>query len=144
MKTLFSCLFFLSSQRAVADAKFIKPILESNDALFASLLGDDQKLVATSASQLLVKINATKDKKLNSISTSLKKITDKNSKKDNLDLYSKFMEGFLPLAKEHGLGNEYLVYYCPMVKKYWLQNNKLFKKTQNVFAQEMLECGGKV
>lgn len=144
MKVLFFGLLFLISNLALADAKLIRPILETNDELFGALLGEDQKLVSTAATKLLTKINNSKDTKLIAAAADLKKISEKKSKTENLAFYSNFMEGFLPLAKGHGLGNEYSVYYCPMVKKYWLQNNKDYKKTQNVFAQEMLECGGKV
>lgn len=143
MKALFVGVCFLISYLAMADAKLIKPVLETNDELFGTLLGEDQKLVSNAASKLLTKISNTKDTKLIAVAGNLKKISDKKSKSENLEIYSKFMEGFLPLAKGHGLGDQHSVYYCPMVKKYWLQNNKLHKKTQNVFAQEMLECGGK-
>lgn len=144
MKTLFFGLCFLISNLALADAKLIKPVLETNDELFGTLLGVDQKLVSKAASKLLTTISNTKDIKLIAVAGDLKKISDKKSKTENVETYSKFMEGFLPLAKGHGLGDKHSVYYCPMVKKYWLQNTKLHKKTQNVFAQEMLECGGKV
>ena len=143
MKFLFFFLLFLISHLALADAKLIKPILESNDELFMALLSEDQKLVSVAAEKLSNVISLSKDSKLILIAADLKNISIKKSKTENLASYSKFMEGFLPLAKGHGLGTDHSVYYCPMVKKYWLQNNKVHKKTQNVFAQEMLECGGK-
>ena len=144
MKTMVLCLLMMISHLALADAKLMKPILESNDVLFTALLGTDQKVVSSSAAKLVAKIIQGKDRKLIATTPDLKKISAKNSKAQNLELYANFMDGFLPLAKEHGLGDDYLVYYCPMVKKYWLQNSKVHKKTQNVYAQEMLECGGKV
>jgi uncharacterized membrane protein len=39
------------------------------------------------------------------------------------------------------LGGRYGIYYCPMVKKYWLQNIKKMSKVHNPYAPEMPHCG---
>lgn len=39
--------------------------------------------------------------------------------------------------------SDYSLYYCPMEKKYWLQNTKKVSEVQNPYAPSMPNCGVK-
>jgi hypothetical protein len=133
------CLMFFSTL-GFASAK---KLLDSNNDLFTALLGKDQEKVFLSAKKFVSTVKSEKTTELKDGLKYLEQISNKKTKDENIALYSQFMDTFFPYAKKAGLGDEYKVYYCPMIKKYWIQNGKM-SEVRNVFAQYMLECGGKV
>lgn len=121
-------------------------VLNANDQLFDTLLGKDQSKVELAAKALSDAIHSTKSadlKDLRAIKNLLDGIKGSNTKDQNLEVYSKVVPQIVELVKVIK-PEGFSVYYCPMVKKEWIQNEKKHSGVKNVFAQEMLECGGKV
>lgn len=118
------------------------PVLEANDKLFQALLKDDQGEVEKAAKALTEKLNAAGKDGLKA-AEHIKPITKTNTKEKNLEHYSAFMPVLVKEFKSAKMKGDYEVYYCPMTKKSWIQNKKTASGVKNVFAQDMLECGGK-
>lgn len=123
-------------------SSILLPILEANDKLFQALLKDDQGEVEKAARGLTEKLTASGKEGIRA-AEHLKPIAKTNSKEKNLEHYSAFMPVLLKEFKGAKMKSDYEVYHCPMVKKSWIQNKKTTSGVKNVFAQEMLECGGK-
>lgn len=129
-----------------SDKKSLLEVLKSNDGLFNDFLKDDQKKVEEAARLLeekLEKITSSELESLKKARIALSKITKGKSKSENLEFYSEFVPSLVESVKNHASDSDYKIYYCPMVKKYWVQNEKTNSSVRNVFAQEMLECGSK-
>lgn len=121
----------------------VEDVFGANDKLFNALLGTDQSKVEQAAKELaaiLQKDNSAKLKAVKANIKSLQEMTAKNSKEKNIELYDKVAAPLVTLRREGKVG-PYEIYYCPMVKKYWVQNQKTTPDVRNVFAQYMLECG---
>ncbi|MFZ4715277.1 MAG: hypothetical protein ACOYL6_16260 [Bacteriovoracaceae bacterium] len=124
-------------------ATHMDEVLKINDELFNALLGTDQKIVEMSSKSLSGVLAKSTYPELSKLSTLLKNFKASNTKAKNIEVYSDFMPSFIEVFKKNNINTNYEIYYCPMVKKYWIQNSKKMPKVQNVFAQDMLECGEK-
>ncbi len=122
----------------------LKSILSANDSLFDSLLGKDQAKVESAAASLSKALTSAKSPELKHLTqgNELGKIKKTNTKDQNLEVYAKFVSHLVPILKANKIEG-YGIYYCPMIKKEWVQNEKKHSGVKNVFAQEMLECGEK-
>lgn len=115
----------------------------ANDKLFNALLGTDQTKVEKAAQDMaafLQKDNSPKLKTLKDNVKALQEMSAKNTKEKNLELYDKVAAPLVALRREGKVGT-YEIFYCPMIKKHWVQNQKTTPDVRNVFAQYMLECG---
>lgn len=138
--TLFAFSLLLSG---MAVAGQVEDAFKANDKLFNSLLGTDQTQVEKAAQELATLIEKDKTPQLKGLKDglkSLKAISKANTKEKNLELYQGVVPSFVTLRRTGKVEN-YEVYYCPMIKKYWVQNQKNTPVVRNVFAQYMLECG---
>ncbi len=133
---LFLTLCLLLSTSAFAQG--LEKVLGLNDALFTHLLGTDQAKVQEAARALSAEIK----KQGGKLKTDhLDQISAKNAKEKNLEHYDKFLVPVVELVRSQKGPRPYNVFYCPMVKKAWVQDVSKQPKIRNVFAQEMLECG---
>lgn len=122
-------------------------VLKKNDALFNELLKPSPQALEKLAGELyqaIVKAKTSSVKGLVAAASSLTKIKNKLSKEENLELYHAFMKDFIEVVMKSDVSSTHAVFYCPMVKKYWVQNITQSRDVKNVFAQEMLECGSEV
>lgn len=129
-----------------SDMKILKVILKKNDDLYNVLLKNNQEDVEKSANIMSNILKAAKSQTFQSLresSSSLQKILKSNSKEQNLKFYENFVSPLVELVRKHQPDPNYQIYYCPMVKKNWIQDQRTNSTVKNVFAQEMLECGGK-
>jgi len=94
--------------------------------------------------QAITKAKSSNVKGLVTAASSLTKIKNKLSKDENLAFYHEFMKNFAEVIKKSNVSKTHAVLYCPMVKKYWVQNITQSRNVKNVFAQDMLECGSEV
>jgi len=123
----------------------LKRILSANDELFEALLGKDQGKVESAAASLLNELSAISSPELKHLTQgqALATIKKENTKTRNLESYSKFMSHLAPALKVTKVDG-YAVYFCPMIQREWVQNEKRHAGVRNVFAQEMLECGERI
>lgn len=121
----------------------VEDAFHANDKLFNALLGADQAQVEKAAKEMATLLQKDKTSQLKGLKEnlkSLKAISKKNTKDKNLELYEKITPALVAMRRTGQVDN-YEVYYCPMVKKHWVQNVKTTPGVKNVFAQYMLECG---
>lgn len=133
-----------SSLSSVEKEKLVR-VLSLNDGLFNALLKDDQAIVAKSSLELKKGLANTSGKiiELKNKASILDKIKASNTKEKNLAIYAEFLPSLVEIARTYKPDSQFEIYYCPMEKKYWIQNSKTNQDVRNVFAQEMLECGHK-
>lgn len=132
---------------SAASSPELNLVLEKNDALFSEFLMASPQALEKRASELhqaIAKAKSQDVKGLLAAAGNLTKIKNKLSKDDNLALYHEFMKNFAEVIKKSNVSKTHAVFYCPMVKKYWVQNITQNRDVKNVFAQEMLECGSEV
>ncbi|MFH1538784.1 MAG: DUF3347 domain-containing protein [bacterium] len=141
-----------------------KPTLQShlNDAaagyskIHEALSGDTVKGVRGEAKSIIKSVDsalklAKKDEKKNKeliaalgdVKTAAEKLDAKKlDLKTARENFGPLSDAFIGLIREHfpdKLGKKYYTFYCPMVKRYWLQTSK---ETLNpYYGKEMLGCG---
>lgn len=120
----------------------IETVLDLNDKLFNAFLKEDSKQIETAAQALQTEVTKSKSKILEYTrlkAETLSKI--KGSNKINLKHYQEFNDQLVDLVNKYQVNNRFNIFYCPMVKKSWIQDVKVNKDVRNVYAMEMLECG---
>lgn len=129
-----------------SDAKVVKFLLKKNDELFNKLLKGSQDEVANVSKQVATIAKNLKSEELKELKlkvSALEKISNKNTKDQNLNAYGEFLPALVEVVKKYRPDANYQIYYCPMIKKNWIQDQRTNSAVRNVFAQDMLECGGK-
>jgi hypothetical protein len=117
-------------------------VLAANQELFSTLLKNDQSQVEMVGNKLREIIAKSSSKEIKNFN--LGNLAKTKNKSQNIEIYGQFLPKLIEVFKLNNINQNYAIYYCPMVKKYWIQNIKIQSKVQNVFAQDMLECGEKI
>ena len=128
----------------VKDQKELTEILSKNDALFHAFLKKDQGLIERAANDLSSAVSKSHGVILSSVrseSGKLKLIKANSPNEKNLAAYESFLTPLVAVVKSYEVSKAYNVFFCPMVKKSWIQNIEVQKEVRNVYAMEMLECG---
>lgn len=137
----------------------INSIAASYIKIHASLIGDNVKDVQKNAAGIVKSADAAiklakKDEKKNkdvlaaidNASKAAKKLDDKDLKiKDARTRFQALSDAVIPLVKDFSdkdTAGKYTVFYCPMVKAYWLQDNNKLKNPY--YAKDMRDCGNKI
>lgn len=122
----------------------LKAVLVAHDQLFDSLLGKDQDQVEKAAAHLKKTIAFGQMTELKTLAAAkgLEEIKGSKSKDANIEAYSKFLPTLVEMVKKLNPAG-YGIFYCPMIKKNWVQNTTKYPGVTNVLAQYMLECGEK-
>lgn len=123
-------------------------LLKSNESLMMSFYKYDAKKISQAAKDFKGKLSAIKDKtikvEVELAEIYLAKIASKNKKEVNYEAYHGISKALSRLVEGYELGSTYNVYYCPMVKKKWVQNSVKRRKVHNPYAPEMPHCGGQI
>lgn len=80
-----------------------------------------------------------KNKKTRKYLDSIKLSENRSTNNSLFNLASKSI--YEVLVSGNGLAKKYSQYYCPMVKKTWIQNSVKMTKVHNPYAPEMPHCG---
>ena len=120
-------------------------LLKSNESLHAAFYEYDAKKAEPQAKKLISIIDSINDAKvdayLSKAKANLAKISAKNDKDANYELYSDFSDEMVKILTKYDLGTSYNVYTCPMIKKDWIQNSDKMSKVHNPYAPYMPHCG---
>ena len=134
-----------SKKELSTDAKReLGQLLKANEELHSAFLSYDAKMVEEKAKIVKNQIEQIKDpaiikvlkfsgKKLGEIKASFGR--DKNNEN-----YHIFSSAFAHVLNKYDHGTEFAAYYCPMVKKNWIQK---VGKVKNPYAPNMVSCGGR-
>ncbi len=122
-------------------------ILKSYDKLYNAYLKQNHDQVKKSAGSLLEEISQVNDdnisKALNFSKKKLEAIQRSSQLIDSYDALNIVSQALFATAKKYSKLKGYSRYYCPMVKKYWMQPAQM-KKTNNPYAvKTMPHCGSK-
>ncbi len=148
-------LFFLNAfakdrRKALAPkvkTKLMK-VLEQNEKLHGAMFEYKKDLLVKEAKlykKLVEKVKAAEFKKiLKPTLSSIDELISSQAKNKDNESYHKVILALVRLVESYNFGSTYNVYYCPMVKKRWVQNSQKMRKVHNPYAPEMPHCGGQI
>ncbi|MCB9092381.1 MAG: DUF3347 domain-containing protein [Halobacteriovoraceae bacterium] len=122
--------------------------MKAYEELHKAYYSYNNKKIVELSKGLIDKLNDIKDKDIQTKLSESKvvkylsaiKVRDNRSANNSLfNLVSKGIYESLIMGTE--LSKKYKQYYCPMVKKNWVQNIQLVSQVQNPYAPEMPHCG---
>lgn len=156
-KLLFTFLVLLLTTSAMAEMnghkhghqnKKFDDVLVKYESLHKAFFDNNTNDVKAKASEVLAEIEKIKDEKIVKTLTytkkKLKEISESNDAKANKEAMNTVSQGLLVVLEKHAPNKSYSRYYCPMVKKYWIQNISKSEKVMNPYASSsMPHCGAK-
>lgn len=142
---MFSLLF---TQLAFASNSDFDKSLSSYEKLHQAFFDNDIKQIQKSAKLLLNNLNEIKDEKmvktLNYSKKKLESISQSEDMEQSREAFNIVSQGLLVVLEKQSPNKKYSRYYCPMVKKYWIQNISESEKVMNPYASKsMPHCGSK-
>ena len=124
----------------------IKEVMATYDELHKSFFNYDAKKVQSLAAQLhdsIDKIHNPEIKKLLTYSnTKLAELKSSSDRDKSNQIYNTVSMTLIHVLSTYDTGLAHQPYYCPMVKKKWIQNPKNGDKVENPYASNMPHCGG--
>lgn len=147
MKFFSVFLVLLSVSTFAGNAGFDKT-LGSYEKLHKAFFDNNLEQVKAGASELLTTIDEIKDEKIGKTLDYTKKklgeLKEAKSLDDSKEAFGVISRGLLVVLEKHAPNKSYAKYYCPMVKKYWIQNITESEKVMNPYASSsMPHCGEK-
>ncbi len=149
----FFCLilsFSLYAKEKVDSSTVAKMInaLKANESLHASFFQYDPKKIEQDSKLVLSglkKVNHEKlDKDIKRTISYLEKIKASASRDDNNKNYHLASSFLIKLINKYDFGPKYQAYYCPMVRKKWVQNVEEKSRVHNPYDPSMPHCGGRL
>ena len=130
-----------------ADKEALLSALQVNEKMHQAFLKYDAQAAQTTAMEFERAIKAIKNQEISQqltpINTHIAGIKAQNDRKTNNNNYHQVSLVLAGLLAKYDLGSDYHAYYCPMVKKKWIQNSKKMSKVHNPYAPKMVNCGMK-
>ena len=144
---LLTILLFCVSFSAFGNENFDK-VLSNYELLHKAFFANDLSQVKEAAKKVRSAIREIKDEKIQkTLAFSVKKL-ELIEKSDDLSASQKAFDtasqGILVVLEKQAPNSSYARYYCPMVKKYWIQNISKSEIVMNPYAsQSMPQCGSR-
>lgn len=136
-----------STENKVSLSEEHKTFMQAYEELHQSFFEFDKAKVTASAMKLVSLAKNIQDEKLKSklISAveSLKSIENSMDREKMNEQFHLFTKKLMSFDGEHNFSSEYSVYYCPMVKKSWLQSTSKSDEVRNPYDSSMPKCGVK-
>ncbi len=138
--------FLVISNLAFAGNEQFDNTLAVYEKLHQAFYQNDLKKIKAEAKNLLDTTEKIKDEKIGKTLTYTKKKLNEILKSDDLKeikkAFNTISQGLLVVLEKHAPNKNYSRYYCPMEKKYWIQNTAKTDEVQNPYASEkMPHCG---
>lgn len=123
-------------------------VLKKYEELHSAFFENKIEAINKLAKDLIVEIDKIEDEKIAKTLTYTKKKLKEISEKDNIetkrDAMDTVSQGLLVVLEKHAPNKNYSRYYCPMLKKYWIQNITKSEEVVNPYAGDyMPHCGVK-
>ncbi len=140
---------FMQVGLASEDNKVFAKALKDYEKVHSAFFKDDLEGAKKEASSLAKTLSTlTGEKVKKTLSFTQKKLEDLKGESDLAQAHKAFnviSQGLLVVLEKQIPVKNYARYYCPMVKKYWIQNTTDSEKVLNPYAaKSMPHCGGKV
>lgn len=148
MKKFLLTIFFLSNLAHAEPNKAFEKVLSTYEALHQAFFDNNQAEIKSKAEAVLKEIESLKDEKitkvLNHTKKKLSEIKNSEDIKASREAMNLVSQGLLVVLEKHSPHKNYARYYCPMVRKYWIQNISKTEKVMNPYASSsMPHCGSK-
>lgn len=134
------------TQLDVTDKNELDSVLSSYEKLHQSFFQYDAKSAQKIAGEMVATIAKIKNKdvvKLLEFSKkTLSEITESKSRDDNNQNLHLVSMALGHVINKYEVSGKYNVFYCPMIKKKWIQNTEKSSEVNNPYAPEMPHCGG--
>jgi predicted RNA-binding Zn-ribbon protein involved in translation (DUF1610 family) len=147
MKKLLLFILLVSNVTFAGNERF-NNVLVSYERLHKAFFDNDIKKIQKSANNVLSGIKIIKNerisKTLNYTEKKLIEIIESSNIEESKEKLNIISQGLFVVLKKYAVNKNYVRYYCPMVKKYWIQNILKSKKIMNPYASvSMPHCGMK-
>jgi hypothetical protein len=152
MKLLFKILLsltFIFSASANNDTLVFEEALQSYEKAHNAFFKDDLEAAKKEAKAILNSLSKLEGEKVKkTLAFTQKKLEALQSESQLEEAHKAFnviSQGLLVVLEKQIPVKKYARYYCPMVKKYWIQNTSESEKVMNPYAaKSMPHCGAKV
>ncbi len=153
MKSIIISLFLVFStfaKEAVTEKekKQMIELLTQNEMLFENYFSYNPEAIDKEAKELLKKFAAIESKKFKADidrgKKYLEKISKSASREDNNKNYHLTNSFLIKIMNKYDFGPKYQAYYCPMVRKKWIQNVEVKSRVHNPYDPSMPHCGGRL
>lgn len=125
----------------------ILKVLELNEDLHQAFFKNGPRQIELKAQELTKAVKGISDpaieKLLSHSRKQLEEIKAERDREENNQSYHQFSMALMYVLETYNIGNDYQAYYCPMVKKKWIQNSKKVTEVQNPYMPDMPSCGTK-
>jgi hypothetical protein len=126
--------------------KNFNELLLTYEKLHQSFFDNDNSKINKATVEVLKSLEKIKNKKIKETLTySKKKLEDIIKSEDieaNHNSFNTASQGILIVLDKYSYNKKYARYFCPMVKKYWIQNISKSEKVMNPYASlTMPHCG---
>lgn len=123
----------------------ILKIFSLNEILHESLFNYNEANILENAKKMKEALSEIKNPTILAILSNSKNAMESmikaRSKREINEAYQFLSKDLVSLLTVYDLGESYNAYYCPMVKKDWVQNTKKNRALKNPYAPEMPHCG---
>ncbi len=146
----FLLIFTIFAKEKVTDQekKQMIELLAQNEKVFESYFEYNAEKVEEHAKELIKKFEMVKSEKfkedLGRALKYLSKISKDAKRKDNNKNYHLTSSFLIKLINKYDFGPKYQAYYCPMVRKKWIQNVDVKSRVHNPYDPSMPHCGGRL
>ncbi|MCB9061916.1 MAG: DUF3347 domain-containing protein [Halobacteriovoraceae bacterium] len=147
MKFIIIFLFsFFTSFGLLAQESPFNEVLKNYEELNKAFFNNDNINVKKNSEIILKSIENIQNEKikkaLNFSITKLNEMSKSDDIKQNQESFNIVSQAFLYVIKSYSPNKNYVPYYCPMVKKYWIQNISKSDVVMNPYASKtMPHCG---
>ncbi len=129
----------------VENTKFNKALIKY-EGLHQAFFDNNLAKIKSNAKEVLEELKNIQNEKINKTLIYTKKklgeISMSDDIKESKEAMNTVSQGMLVVLEKHAQNKDYARFYCPMVKKYWIQNKTKIKKVMNPYASSsMPHCG---
>ncbi len=129
-------------------ASDLNDVMKNYEQLHSAFFSYDSAKVELQATNLKKSIDQLADKdakkKLEFASKQLMEIKISKDRMSNNKSFNIVSMALLHVIKNHGDGDKYKGYTCPMVKMQWIQNVEKDSQVMNPYASQMPHCGNRL
>ncbi len=143
------CTLMIFSVKANNDSKVFEEALQSYEKVHNAFFKDDLKTAKKEAKELAASLSKLEGEKVKKTLAFTQKKLEGLQKETQLreahKAFNVISQGMLVVLEKQIPVKKYARYYCPMVKKYWIQNTSESEKVLNPYAaKSMPHCGAKM
>lgn len=149
MMSLLLSLLTLTSAYAGGDREVFKSALSKYEKVYEAFFADNLEAAKKEAGLLNEELKKLTDEKVKkTLAFTQKKLEGLKTETQLREAHKAFnviSQGLLVVLEKHIPNKSYARYYCPMVKKYWIQNISESEKVMNPYAaKSMPHCGARM